>query len=71
MSQKSPILKSTVKSLPFNWYFKETHFKKELKKIIEKNKKIHYSRITDHMKNYNILYRNDSSYLLDEIVKHS
>ena len=33
MSQKSPILKSTVKSLPFNWYFKETHFKKELKKI--------------------------------------
>ena len=32
MSQKSPILKSTVKSLPFHLYFKETHFKKELKK---------------------------------------
>ena len=33
MSQKSPILKSSVKSLPFNWYYKENHFKKELKKI--------------------------------------
>lgn len=33
MSQNSPILKSVVKSLPFNWYLKETHFKKELKKI--------------------------------------
>ena len=26
MLQKSPILKSTVKSLPFNWYYKDTHF---------------------------------------------
>ena len=33
MLQKSPILKSVVKSLPFNWYFKESHFKKELNKI--------------------------------------
>lgn len=39
--------------------------------IIEKNKKNHYLRITNHMKNYNILYRKDSSYLLDEIVNYS
>ena len=39
--------------------------------IIEKNKRIHYSKITSHMKNYKTLYRKDSSYLLDEIVNHS
>ena len=33
MSQKSPILTSISKSLPFNWYFKESHFKKEINKI--------------------------------------
>ena len=33
MSQKSPILTSVTKSLPFTWYFKENHFKKELNKI--------------------------------------
>ncbi len=34
--KKSPILKSVEKSLPFNWYFKNDHFEKELKKIWSK-----------------------------------
>ena len=64
MLQKSPILKSTVKSLPFNWYYKDTHFNKELKKIWsndwiyachENNIKTPLSYITLQIANYNII----------------
>ena len=39
--------------------------------IIEEEKKIHYSKITSHMKNYKTLYRKDASKLLEEIISSS
>ena len=39
--------------------------------IIEENKKIHYSRITNHMKNYRTIYRKNSFELFNEIVNFS
>jgi len=39
--------------------------------IIEENKKKHYSRITDHMKNYRTIYRKNSFELFNEIVNFS
>jgi len=39
--------------------------------IIEEEKKIHYSKITSHMKNYKTLYRKEASKLLEEIIGNS
>jgi len=39
--------------------------------IIEENKKKHYSRITDHMKNYRTLYRKNCLELFNEIINCS
>ena len=70
MPYKSPILTSVSKSLPFSWYFKENHFKKELDKIWsnewiyachENNIKKPLSYITLQISQFNIIILRDKN----------
>ena len=47
------------------------NYKIRILDIIEKNKTIHYSRITKHMKNYKFLYRDKFLKLSEEIIHYS
>jgi hypothetical protein len=48
-----------------------SNYKIKILDIIERNKTIHYSRITKHMKNYKHLYRDKFLKLSEEIINYS
>jgi len=48
-----------------------SNYKIKILDIIERNKAIHYSRITKHMKDYKYLYRDKFSKLSEEIINYS